>query len=320
MRKAAGMALFAVLLVQPATLAQAPKPSCTGPQVEIFNNSNVYGVLNGAKPATFSTKGKAYCVLQVIAYHWNLGKGSPPGTLGLNVTTGLGGAGSTLGPWKAKGTAGQGNAPNVNWIADVPQARGPVLINGTYSCVDSSAKTWSQNQQSKGQGFCRVYGQAALNAPAPPKNEEKPQPGVVPKGKLAIVASPDTGKPPLNVKFTIKSPKVVQWRVDFGDGKSVVKTGTPPKTLAHTYTRECSCRPKLSVIDNAKAKKASTATTGVLIENEALMRLAANPTSGPAPLKVTFTLGTSVRNIQTWALDFGDGTPKAGGAGAPPKT
>jgi PKD repeat protein len=319
MRKGVGMALVtAVLLAQPASLAQTPKPSCTGPQVEIFNNSNVYGVQNGGSPPTFTTKGKAYCVTQLITYHWNLGKGAPPGTIGLEVTTGLGGAGSTIGPFKAAGSSGQGGARDVNWIAAVSQARGPVLINGTYRCVDSAPKTWSKNQQSKG-GFCRVYGQAAVNAPPPPKNEEKPQPGVVPKGKLAITASPDTGKPPLNVKFTIKSPKVVQWRVDFGDGQSVVRNGSPPKTLEHTYRRECTCKPKLSVIDDPKAKKASSATTGVLIENEALMRLTANPTSGPAPLKVTFTLGTSVKNIQSWALDFGDGSPKAGGVGVPPK-
>jgi PKD repeat protein len=236
------------------------------------------------------------------------------------VTTGLGGAGSAIGPFKATGSSGQGGARDVNWIATVPQGRGPVLVNGPYTCVDSHTPTWSQNQQTGGKGFCKVYAQAAVNAPPPPKNEEKPQPGVVPKGKLAITASPDTGKPPLNVKFTIKSPKVVQWRVDFGDGKSVVKNGSPPKTLEHRYTRECVCKPKLSVIDSAKAKKASTATTGVLIEDEALMRLTAAPTSGPAPLKVTFTLSSSVKNIQSWALDFGDGTPKAGGAGAPPKT
>ena len=47
--------------------------------------------------------------------------------------------------------------------------------------------------------------------------------------------------------------------------------------------------------------------------------MTANPASGPSPLKVSFSLGTTVQKITTWSLDFGDGQ-RTGGAGKPPAT
>src|SRR5262249_50512655 len=102
------------------------------------------------KPPSFSTKGKAYCLASIVTYHWHGGKGAKPGTLGL--------AGSSpVGPYKAAGSAGQGGAPNVNWVA-VPPAGKQVVINGTYTCTDSDHATWSQNQATGGKGFCKVFG------------------------------------------------------------------------------------------------------------------------------------------------------------------
>jgi PKD repeat protein len=45
--------------------------------------------------------------------------------------------------------------------------------------------------------------------------------------------------------------------------------------------------------------------------------MTANPASGASPLRVTFGLGTTVVNITTWTLDFGDGSHTSGG-GKPP--
>lgn len=51
--------------------APSPKPSggfsCIGPQLKLFDNSNIFGVFNGGKPPAFSTKGKAYCVTSITA-------------------------------------------------------------------------------------------------------------------------------------------------------------------------------------------------------------------------------------------------------------
>src|SRR5258708_32151469 len=54
-----------------------------------------------------------------------------------------------------------------------------------------------------------------------------------------------------------------------------------------------------------------------MVATQALMSLTAQPAAGNPPLKVTFTMGTTVQNITTWTLDFGDGQ-HTGGGGNPP--
>ncbi|MDE3097622.1 MAG: PKD domain-containing protein [Chloroflexota bacterium] len=298
---------------------------CTGGQLKLFDSSNGGGVSNGATGPTFTTKGQAYCLSQIVTYHWNDAKGATPGTLGLTGS-------STAGPFKATGSAGQGGAPNVNWTASVPTTSSPVVLDGTYTCVDSDPATWSQDQQSGGKGFCTVYVTKAVKVagaasgkkvkpkttkPAKKKGKTGAAGGKKKSGKLGISASPDTGNPPLAVTFTLSSPKVVQWRVDFGDGKSVVRIGQPPATLAHTYAQRGDYRPRLTILPTPAGPAQSKATSVQV--GTALMAFKAQPASGAAPLKVTFTLGTSVQNITTWSVDFGDGQ-RAAGAGKPPAT
>lgn len=124
---------------------------CTGARFKLFDNWNGGGVLNGGKPTVFDTGGKSYCLQSIDTYHWNNGLGQHPGTIGLRSSSG-----AIVGPWPATGSAGQGGAPNVNWTAIAPSSP-PLIINGSYTCVDSDPTTWSQNQQSGGQGFCDVY-------------------------------------------------------------------------------------------------------------------------------------------------------------------
>jgi PKD repeat protein len=119
------------------------------------------------------------------------------------------------------------------------------------------------------------------------------------------------------VTFAIASPKVVQWRLDYGDGLFKTGFGQPPGTISHTYSKQGDFKPKLTVIATATAKTASIATTSVSVHAAPLISLVANPTSGGPPLDVVFSLSTTVQNIATWGVDFGDGA-KAGGAGNPP--
>ena len=298
-------------------LKAAPPPpakyTCTGSQIKLFDNSNGFGVLNGAKPPSFSTKGKAYCVVSITTYHWNNGKGATPGWLGLKGS-------STVGPTRATGSSGQGGAKNVNWTVNIPQSK-PAVINGTYECTDTDAASWSQNPQTGGKGFCIVYVTNAVKTAGSGGGTTTTKPTTTtPKkkssSKLSIKATPDSGNPPLTVTFALSSPKVVQWRVDFGDGQSKVAIGQPPSTLTHTYIAKGDFKPRLTVITSKTATSSSSATTNVQV-GTALMSFAASPASGNPPLKVTFTLGTSVVNITTWTVDFGDGQHTAGG-GKPP--
>jgi PKD repeat protein len=328
-RSLAAVAL--VLLVAPlgpvASSSAASSP-CTGAQVKVFDGTNAGGVLNGGKPPTFDTKGKSYCLTQIVTYHWNNGKGKAPGTVGLQSSTMSASA-------TARGSAGQGGAPNVNWTGTFTQK---VVIDGTYTCTDSDPKTWSQNPQSGGKGFCIVYGTSVpsggggsgggggtkVSAVINTKVGAVTISGGGVKGKtgtsskLSIKASPDSGKPPLAVTFAVSSPKVVQWRVDYGDGLFRTGFGQPPATLAHSYAKPGDFRPRLTVL-SAQGAAPLSAATSVSVAETPLLSLVASPTSGDPPLAVTFKVATSVQNITTWAIDFGDGQ-KGGGAGTPPQT
>jgi len=276
-----------------------PKYACTGSQIKLFDNSNGGGVLNGGKPPTFSTNGKAYCLVSITTYHWNNAMGKAPGTIGLTGS-------STAGPFAAKGSSGQGSAPNVNWTVNVSTST-PVILNGAYTCQDSDPASWSQNPQTGGKGFCIVYvtnavktaGGTTTTTKAPTTTAKKTTTTPAKKSnKLAIKATPDSGNPPLTVTFALSSPKVVQWRVDFGDGQSKVGIGQPPSSLSHTYKAKGDYKPRLTVITSPTAITSSSATTSVQV-GTVLATFTASPATGNPPLKVTFTLGTSVQNITT---------------------
>src|SRR5262249_7012261 len=96
----ATVALTAMVLVAPARAAKFASPrqyKCVGPQITL-TNSNTGAVQNGGTAPTLSTKRRAYCLIQISDYHWNDGQGATPGTVGLTVVAGAGGAGNTLGP------------------------------------------------------------------------------------------------------------------------------------------------------------------------------------------------------------------------------
>jgi PKD repeat protein len=120
------------------------------------------------------------------------------------------------------------------------------------------------------------------------------------------------------VTFSIKSPKAIGWRITFGDGKSDGAQGTPPKTFTHTYAKEGDFKPILRV--QTDPATAYTGATSVMVHLKQLVGLSVQPPSGKAPLKVTFSLETSVNKPIEWDLDFGDGTPPRKGAGDPPAT
>jgi hypothetical protein len=98
--------------------------------------------------ASFATGGP-YFLTHVYTYHWNGGRGSAPGRVSLRRSDG-----TLYGPWEVGATSGQGNAPNVNWVAQ-PRIRLPA---GSYVIVDSEPGTWSFNAASGNRGFAIVKG------------------------------------------------------------------------------------------------------------------------------------------------------------------
>ena len=135
----------------PSTPAGKPASSSkasTRPAV-LFDNGNINATLDTPTRATVFTISSPCKITAISDYHWNSGRGVEPGTIRL-VQQG----GKVFGPWKASGLHGQGGASNVTWIVKPDETLPP----GTYTVIDSSPATWSQNPASQGCGFSKVEG------------------------------------------------------------------------------------------------------------------------------------------------------------------
>ena len=118
----------------------------------MFNGYNNCGVLNGAKPAVFRLAKPAH-IISLADYHYDFGHWVKPGTIALQAPNGY-----VFGPYHAKPDT------DGNWIATISLT----VPAGTYTLIDSSPATWSQNPASGGRGFVRVFGAFVASAPPVP--------------------------------------------------------------------------------------------------------------------------------------------------------
>ncbi len=183
----------ATVLALAAVALPAPAGAASG---DLFNNTNVYGVLNRpTRPTTFTLTAPAQ-ITELVTYHWNNGHGARPGTIGLRAASG-----HVYGPYRAHGTSGQNNAPNVNWIADI-KVNVPA---GTYTVLDSNPATWSQNAASQSQGFAIVRGTYQTAGPASGPAQIRcsgPSKVLYTNSNVGGVSNGPTGR----TAFTLKSP------------------------------------------------------------------------------------------------------------------
>jgi hypothetical protein len=100
-------------------------------------------------------------ITQLVNYHWN-GRGARPASIALKGDHGY---------YRTFPVVGAGGSPLTNWIANVNDT----LPADTYTILDSDLFTWSQNLQSGGRGFARVYG-TLVAAPPPPPGHAPPPP------------------------------------------------------------------------------------------------------------------------------------------------
>ncbi|WP_230669779.1 PKD domain-containing protein [Methanosarcina barkeri] len=121
------------------------------------------------------------------------------------------------------------------------------------------------------------------------------------KPVAAFTASPTSGKTPLKVKFTDTSTgSPTSWFWKFGDGsKSFLQNPVHKYSKAGIYTVNLT-------VKNAKGKNTVTKTEYIKVITKPVANFSASPTSGKAPLKVTFT-DTSTGIPAKWRWDFGDG-------------
>ncbi len=157
--------IFSPLVASAANTSPFANYVCDKTQVVLFDNSNGGLVGNGGTPPTLSTNGKAYCLNGIETYHWNNGKGSKPGYLWLKRLSGPAGLPDRTSFFQALGSPGQNNVANANSYVYTPM-KPPIIIDGTYQCVDTIRGTWSQDAASGGNGFCHITVMAAMPASA----------------------------------------------------------------------------------------------------------------------------------------------------------
>lgn len=125
----------------------APAQPAAPAAVKVLDIGNTLGIKPGGTAPTVTLE-KAATVTNLTTYHYIVGGGPAPGTIGLRA-----GDGTMHGPWQATGLDGQGAVKNAFWETK-PDAKVPA---GTYTVVDSSPQTWSTNDRAGGVGFTTLW-------------------------------------------------------------------------------------------------------------------------------------------------------------------
>jgi tetratricopeptide (TPR) repeat protein len=115
----------------------------------IFDNMNLLPVSNNPEKFPQFDNENIGVIKYIETYHWNDGKGSPPGTIALQQSNG-----KIIGPWEATGFP-KGDVPDVYWRASVDSV---ILTYDNYTIIDSNPETWSHNDRSDNTGFALVRG------------------------------------------------------------------------------------------------------------------------------------------------------------------
>jgi len=129
---------------------ELPAPSTQGAPADVvfFDSTNRDAVGSEPRQPTIFSITKPYFVTRIYTYHWNGGRGSPPGKISL-IDSNM----NEHGPWEARGVASSG-VTNASWLVE-PSI---VLPAGTYRVIDSDPGTWSQNKKSGERGFAFIQG------------------------------------------------------------------------------------------------------------------------------------------------------------------
>ncbi|HEY2327158.1 MAG TPA: hypothetical protein VGH52_06710 [Gaiellaceae bacterium] len=160
-----------------------------------------------------------------------------------------------------------------------------------------------------------VYKECITPFGGPPPSWASGGPGSAKQQTLKITPTPASGAGPLDVAFAIQaklSVPIVRWQVTFGDGGMKSGTGDPPTSLPHMYADGASYQATLTVFASPPFTPAASkffAFTTVDVGGDPLIRFEPTPSSGRAPLKVSFRVDGSKlsRPVQSWTLLFGDG-------------
>ncbi|WP_456442762.1 PKD domain-containing protein [Caldithrix abyssi] len=125
--------------------------------------------------------------------------------------------------------------------------------------------------------------------------------GVTPAPTAAFTADPTSGCAPLSVQFTDQSSgDITSYSWDFGDGAT--STAQNPQ---HTYNNPGTYTVSLTV-SGPGGSDTETKVDYITVYEPITADFSGTPTSGDAPLSVSFT-DQSTGTVTAWSWDFGDG-------------
>jgi hypothetical protein len=164
------------------------------PPQTVLNVGNIYAVGNRpSQPTTFKLDEDSN-LIYLRTYHWNDGRGKPPGTISLRHEDG-----TVYGPFEIQGKNGQGGVPDAYWECEP----GVVLKSGGYLVVDSDPASWSQNDSSGNRGFAKV--KVVPVSMDPSRVKHSPVVSLFNNGNIYRVFN----KPARMTTFTLASPTLI---------------------------------------------------------------------------------------------------------------
>ena len=211
---------------------------------------------------------------------------------------------------------GGANPPNAAFSADPTSGCAPLTVNFTdESTGDITSWSWDfgDGSTSTEQNPTHTYNSAGsytvsltVTGPGGSDTETKADYITVTDVPNAdFVGDPTSGTAPLTVSFTDQSTgNPTSWSWDFGDGSTSTE-----QNPTHTYNAAGTYTVKLTA-SNSCGSDTETKVDYITVNESScdapVADFTGSPTSGEAPLTVTFT-DQSTNNPTSWSWDFGDG-------------
>ena len=211
------------------------------------------------------------------------------------------------------------NTPTTSFSASPTSGKVPLVVGFTDQSTGSPT-SWKWNfgdgSNSTDKNPVHIYNKSGLYSVTLTASNEKGSNALTKSGYIAVSgvlntpttsfsASPTSGKAPLTVDFTDQSTGLpTSWKWNFGDGSNSTE-----QNPVHTYNESGLYAVKLTA-SNANGSDALTKTSYIAVSgvlNTSATSFTASPTSGKAPLNVSFT-DQSTGSPMLWKWNFGDGS------------
>ncbi|MGV8076726.1 MAG: PKD domain-containing protein [Methanosarcina sp.] len=208
------------------------------------------------------------------------------------------------------------NTPAASFSASPTSGKAPLKVRFADQSTESPASwkwTFGDGNNSTEKNPVHVYNKSGLYSVTLTASNENGSNALTKSSYIAVSsvlntpvskfsASPTSGKVPLTVNFTDESAgSPTSWKWTFGDGNSSTE-----RNPVHTYNKTGLYSVALTA-SNESGSNVLTKTGYIAVSNSLVAAFSAIPTSGSAPLSVSFT-DNSTGSPASWKWIFGDGT------------